>query len=150
METIYATRADAIAYAAEVIENGQALADEYNLDKVVDECFEYDPAEGHLQHAGYRLTAEGHEFWASVERHAYTEYAATFDPECEHDSGTNTLLRLTVTNPEGTEIERLQYLTTDPEAPEDLDDLASQLADQGWKIIETPADDGAPYLVARI
>ncbi|MCX7445805.1 hypothetical protein OS125_11235 [Corynebacterium sp. P7003] len=49
---------------------GIASADEYNIDAIARECYEYDPAHGHIQDAGFICTADVDEFWASVERHA--------------------------------------------------------------------------------
>ena len=47
---------------------GVASADEYNINAIASECYEYDPALGHIQDAGFICIADTDEFWASVER----------------------------------------------------------------------------------
>ena len=69
----FTTKADVVAEITQAIENGDARAEEYDLDAIADECFTYDPAAGHIQHAGYHQTATVEEFWQSVERHAINE-----------------------------------------------------------------------------
>lgn len=62
----YATRDGADAYVTGVIEAGDASADEFNVDAVVDDCFEFD---ADLQQ--FILTADTDAFWSSVERNAH-------------------------------------------------------------------------------
>ena len=151
MSTIYITRGDATAAIAAAIEAGDALAAEYDLDAICDDCFTWEPSEGRLQHAGYRQHATDDDFWAAVERHAHSNFTATITDSGETDPATGgVLLHVIVTNDDGDEIDRLQYVTADPEAPEDLDDLTAQIERQGWKIISTPNDDGDGYQIARI
>ena len=151
MHAIYSTRADATAAIAAAIESGDALAAEYDLDAICDDCFTWEPSEGRLQHAGYRQHAAADDFWAAVERHAYANFTATITDSGETDPDTGgVLLHVIVTNGDGDEIDRLRYVTADPEAPEDLDDFTAQIVRQGWKIIETPGGDGDGYRIARI
>lgn len=64
--TSYATRTGATAYVTGVIESGDASADEFNIDTIVDDCFTYD---ADIQQ--FILTADTDEFWSSVERNAH-------------------------------------------------------------------------------
>lgn len=64
--TSYATRTGATAYVTGVIESGDASAEEFNIDTIVDDCFTYD---ADLQQ--FILTANTDEFWSSVERNAH-------------------------------------------------------------------------------
>lgn len=158
--TTYTTRDDCAAYVIEIIDNGQADANEYNIGQIVDRCFEYDPAHGRIQNAGFVLVKDGDEFWAEVADAALPDFPAEFEPEAEDEIGDDgkptgrTILTLSVgvdDDDEGwVEIDRLQYVTDDPESPEDLDELAVQLGEQGWKVVETPGGDNAEYRVARI
>lgn len=62
----YATRTGATAYVTEVIESGDASAEEFDIDTIVDDCFTYD---ADLQQ--FILTADTEEFWSSVECNAH-------------------------------------------------------------------------------
>lgn len=62
----YATRDGADSYVTGVIEAGDASADEFNVDAIVGDCFEFD---ADLQQ--FILTADTDAFWSSVERNAH-------------------------------------------------------------------------------
>ena len=64
--TSYVTRDGAESYVMGIIESGDASADEFNIDAIVDDCFEYD-TDLHQ----FVLTADTDEFWASVERNVH-------------------------------------------------------------------------------
>lgn len=157
--TTYSTRQDCASYVIEVIDNGQANPDEYNIDQIVDRCFEYDPAPGQAQNAGFTLVKDGNEFWAEVADAELPDFPAEFEPDAEDEIGDDgeptgrTILTLSVGvdgDDDGVvEIARLQYVTDDPESPEDLDELAVQLGEQGWKLVAMPEGDTAAYRVAR-
>lgn len=158
--TTYSTRQDCANYVIEIIDNGQADANEYNIDQIVDRCFAYETVPGQMQKDGFVLVKDGDEFWAEVADAALPDFPAEFEPEAEDEIGDDgeptgrTILTLSVgvdDDDEGwVEIDRLQYVTDDPESPEDLDELAVQLGEQGWKVVETPVGDTAAYRVARI
>ena len=150
----YTTRDDAIAYVAEIIENGQALADEFNVDAIVDDCFTFN-----TDAQAFVLTADSDGFWDSVQRHAYAEFPAEFEPEAEDEIGDNgeptgrTVLTLVVgvdhDDAGDVEIDSIPYVTDAPEEPEDRDDLDRQLRAHGWRLVDAEPVNEEPYRVAR-
>ena len=154
MSTTYTTRHDAIAYVAEIIENGQALADEFNVDAIVDDCFTFD-----ADAQAFVLTANHDEFWDSVQRNVYDEFPAEFEPEAEDEIGDDgeptgrTVLTLVVgadhDDAGDVEIDTIPYVTDAPEEPEDRDDLDRQLRAHGWHLVDAEPVNGEAYRVAR-
>ena len=154
MSTTYTTRDDAIAYVVEIIENGQALADEFDLDAIIDDCFEFD-----ADAQEFILTADHDEFWESVQRNAYAEFPAEFEPQAEDEIGDNgeptgrTVLTLVVgvdhDDAGDVEIDTIPYVTDTPEEPEDRDDLDRQLRAHGWRLVDAEPVNGEAYRVAR-
>ena len=155
MQNRYATKAEAIGHVINVIEYGGESAHEFDLDAIADRVFTYDASPEALQRAGFVLTATDDEFWKAVEDNALTEFTARFDEGAEDETGLDgptgrAVLTLRVYGYEDEQVDALQYVTDDPEAPEDLDDLIVQIGRQGWKVTATPEDDGGEYRLARI
>ena len=157
--TTYSTRDAAFAYVVTCIENGQADANDYDIDEIIDACFEYDPSHGSIQNAGFRLTADTDTFWKAVEDALIVDFPAYFDEQAEDEIGDDgeptgrSVLTMIVTfdgHEADAEAARLQYVTDDPESPEDLDELTIQMEEQGWKILDTPLSTGRYYRVGRI
>lgn len=63
----FTTASDAIEAISAAIEAGEASAGDYDLDKILDAAFDYWPALGRIQHAGYVQTGDEDEFWEIVE-----------------------------------------------------------------------------------
>ena len=57
----FTTRHDAIGYVAQVIENGDATADEFDVDAIVDTCFDFD-----VDAQAFVLTVDTEAFWEAV------------------------------------------------------------------------------------
>ena len=154
MSTTYTTRDDAIAYVAEIIENGQALADEFDLDAIIDDCFKFD-----ADAQAFILTADHDEFWDSVQRNAFTEFPARFEEgaldaiDAEGKATGRTVLTLVVgvdhDNAGDIEIDTIPYVTDTPEEREDRDDLDRQLRAHGWRLVDAEPVNGEAYRVAR-
>lgn len=158
METIYTTRDAAAAYVIEAIENGDALADEYRVDEIVDACFTYRNPEGRAHDAGFVLTADDTEFWEAVAAAQITEFPCTAvdgaEDETDEDGPTGRAIITFIVGVDSDEwddieIDRLQFVTDDPEEPEDLDELSLQFAEQGWRLVATPNNGNGEYRVAR-
>lgn len=154
MSTTYTTRHDAFAYVAEIIENGQALADEFDVDAIVDDCFKFD-----TDAQAFLLVANHDEFWDSVQRHAFTEFPARFEEDAldaidaEGKATGRTVLTLVVgvdrDDAWDVEIDTIPYVTDTPEELEDRDDLDRQLRAHGWRLVDTEPVNGEAYRVAR-
>ena len=154
MSTTYTTRHDAIAYVAEIIENGQALADEFNVDAIVDDCFTFD-----ADAQAFVLTADSDGFWDSVQRNVYDEFPARFEEgalDATDATGKptgRTVLTLVVgvdhDDAGDVEIDTIPYVTDAPEEPEDRDDLDRQLRAHGWHLVDAEPVNGEAYRVAR-
>ena len=66
MPKIYTTKQDILNEITDAIESGgAATADEFDLDQIVDDCFEYVPAK-----QGFVQITTTEEFWESVEANA--------------------------------------------------------------------------------
>ena len=155
MQKRYTTKTEAIGHLIAVIEYGGESAHEFNLDAIADQVFTYNPSPEALQRAGFVLTATDDEFWQAVQDNALAEFTARFDEGAEDEMGLDgptgqTVLTLRVYGYEDEQVDVLQYVTDDPEAPEDLDDLTAQIGRLGWKVTATPDDDGGEYRLARI
>lgn len=154
MTAAYTTRHDAIAYVAEIIENGQALADEFNVDAIVDDCFTFN-----ADAQAFLLVADSAEFWESVQRHAYAEFPARFEEgaldatDAEGKVTGWTVLTLVVgvdhDDAGDVEIDTIPYITDAPEEPEDRDDLDRQLRAHGWHLVDAEPVNDEAYRVAR-
>lgn len=73
MATIYCTAREVISAIAAAIEGSgevNAAADEFDLGAISADCFSYRTFPGEAQRNGYEQTANGEEFWASIQRHA--------------------------------------------------------------------------------
>ena len=155
MQNRYATKNEAVGHVIAVIEHGGESAHEFDLDAIADRVFTYDASPEALQRAGFVLTADDNEFWKAVEDNALDEFTARFDEGAEDEMGLDgptgqTVLTLRVYGHEDEQVDALQFVTDDPETPEDLDDLIVQIGRQGWKVTSTPNDDGGEYRLARI
>lgn len=155
MQNRYATKNEAVGHVIAVIEHGGESAHEFDLDAIADRVFTYDASPEALQRAGFVLTADDNEFWKAVEDNALDEFTARFDEGAEDEMGLDgptgqTVLTLRVYGHEDEQVDALQFVTDDPETPEDLDDLIVQIGRQGWKVISTPDDGGGEYRLARI
>ena len=132
MQNRYATKAEAIGHVINVIEYGGESAHEFDLDAIADRVFTYDASPEALQRAGFVLTADDNEFWKAVEDNALDEFTARFDEGAEDETGLDgptgqTVLTLRVHGHEDEQVDALQFVTNDPETPEDLDDLIVQI-----------------------
>lgn len=155
MQNRYTTKAEAVGHIISVIEHGGEDAHEFDLDAIADQVFTFDPSPEALQRAGFVLTATDEEFWQAVQDSALAEFTARFDEAAEDEMGLDgptgrSVLTLRVYGFEGEQVDVLQYVTDDPEAPEDLDELTIQIGQHGWKVAATPEEDGDEYRLARI
>lgn len=57
----FTTRHDAIGYVAQAIENGDATAEEFDIDAIVDKCFAFD-----VDAQVFVLTVDTDAFWEAV------------------------------------------------------------------------------------
>lgn len=57
----FTTRRDAIGYVAQAIENGDATAEEFDIDAIVDKCFTFD-----VDAQVFTLTVDTEAFWGAV------------------------------------------------------------------------------------
>ncbi|MFL0579426.1 hypothetical protein [Dietzia sp. 179-F 9C3 NHS] len=170
MSQTFTTRDDVRDHITEAIEaGGNAQASEYNLDTIVDACFTYGPAHGHIQDAGFTCTATTVEFWAAVQDAAYDELTAQFtetgDTHFVEDLGdTNTTVEvydasIVISSPAG-QVDTIAVRIRDGRLPDadnlDIEDWTdahtaraiAALNAAGWTVVGdlTPS---APFTVRR-